>query len=134
MYRCVSFIALETNTSPEDEDKLVEEIKKRQIFLRVPAENEQDGRLITVLLNDEDVSWKIRSEEVGALASITAQHPMVREELVKQQQQISSSQNVVMEGRDITHTVLPNAQLKIFLDADPAVRAQRRFAELQSRG
>ncbi|MEO8581840.1 MAG: (d)CMP kinase [Patescibacteria group bacterium] len=134
MYRCVSYIAIMTHTPPENEGLLIHELKNHQILLKKPTDNEKDGRLITVLLNDEDVTWKIRTEQVSDLSSVTAQHLGIREELVRLQQHISASQDVVMEGRDITHAVLPNAQIKIFLDADPLVRAERRRLELQSRG
>jgi len=134
MYRCVGYLSHILDISPDNELTLVEEIKKRKISLRVPNSNERDGRLITVLLNDEDVSWRIREEHIGGLASMVAQHEGVREELIRQQQHIASVQDVVMEGRDITHRVLPNAHMKIFLDALPEERARRRFLELQNRG
>lgn len=82
----------------------------------------------------KDVSWQIRTEEVGNGASIVAQMKSVREVLVFKQQEIAASQNVVMEGRDITYRVLPNADLKIYLTGNEFVRAKRRHVQLQSRG
>jgi len=134
MYRCVAYLALKQNISPSDEEALVEQLRRSNIVLRTPHDTEIDGRLITVLLNGDDVSWTIRSEEIGTLSAITSQHLKVRKELVAQQQQIASKEPVVMEGRDISHKVLPKAKLKIFMDADPMIRAQRRYRELLSRG
>lgn len=134
MYRCAAFLAVSHGILLSDEAAIVAELRKHKIDLRIPSENERDGRLITVLLDGEDVSWKIRTEEISSKTPLVSQHPKVREELVRQQQAIAATQNVVMEGRDITHTVLPNAQLKIFLTADPQERAGRRHQELLSRG
>jgi cytidylate kinase len=134
MYRCVAFLALTNHIAPTEEDALLAELRKHDLTLRTPTPQEKDGRLVTVLLDGEDVSWKIRTEKVSNLTSVIAQLPKIRAELVKLQQQLAAGQNVVMEGRDITHTVLPNAQLKIYLDADPIVRAQRRHKELLARG
>ena len=89
---------------------------------------------LTVLLDGEDVSEAIRTPEIDRAVSIVAAQPEVRSVLVSKQQEIAAIQNVVMEGRDITYKVLPHAQLKIFLTADPRVRAQRRFAEYQIKG
>lgn len=134
MYRAAALLANTLNISPDDPASLVPELRTRTISLRAPNAGEQDGRLITVYLDDKDVSWAIRTKEISVLTPYIAGHDAVREELIPQQQRIAAAQNVVMEGRDITHKVLPNAQMKIFLDADPRVRAHRRFLELQSRG
>ncbi len=134
MYRVTALIAIQKNIPFEDEDALVTAIQDSRIEMRNPAEKEKDGRLTTVLLNDEDVSWKIRTEKVGQGSSKVAVLKKVRQELVKKQQQIAAAQDVVMEGRDITFRVLPNAQLKIFLTASDETRAKRRLVELQSKG
>lgn len=134
MYRCVAYLALSLGISPNNEKALVKELRKHTIHLEIPEGANKDGRLITVLLDGEDVSWKIRTEAVSALSSIVAQHPKIRKELVRQQQKLAEARNVVMEGRDITHTVLPNAQIKIYLDADPKARAQRKFNQLRIQG
>lgn len=109
-------------------------VENSHIGMRIPAEGEKDGRLITVLLNDEDVSWPIRSESVSAKVYIVAKIPEIRQVLVQKQQQIAASANVVMEGRDITYRVLPNAQLKIYLDATQEERIRRRIEQLDHRG
>ena len=86
-----------------------------------------------VILNGENVTGRVRTERAGMLASAVSVHPGVRKKLVLQQE-LGSRQNVVMDGRDIGTAVLPGAQLKIFLTASVAVRARRRFLELQEKG
>lgn len=134
MYRMVAYLAMQHDVSMDDEQALVSLIEKSKMEMRNPLEEEKDGRLTTVILNDEDVSWKIRTEQVGVGSSKVAQYPLVRKALVKKQQQIARAQSVVMEGRDITFRVLPEAELKVFLTASDIVRAKRRFLELQIRG
>lgn len=134
MYRVTGFLALKNNVSLDDSQGLVNLVQKSKIEMRNPTSEEKDGRLTTVLLNDEDVSWKIRTEEVGNAASKVAQIKEVREVLVEKQQQIAQVQDVVMEGRDITYRVLPQAQLKVYLTGKDFVRANRRHLQLQSRG
>lgn len=134
MYRVTAFLALKNNIAYEDVEGLVEMLKHNSIKMHNPTKEESDGRLTTVLVDDEDVSWKIRTEAVGIGASKVAQLKAVREILVEKQQQIAASQNVVMEGRDITYRVLPDAQLKIYLTGKDFVRANRRHLQLQSRG
>lgn len=134
MYRVACLLALRAGISLEDEEKVVSEVKKHKISMHSPTEQEQDGRLSTVLLDNEDVSWKIRTVEVSNGVPIVAAHKGLREELVRQQQEIAKTQSVVMEGRDITFRVLPNAQLKIFLTASDLERARRRYSELLEKG
>jgi CMP/dCMP kinase len=134
MYRAVAFAAKQNGVSFKDEDTLVELIQRIQIELRQPAETEKDGRLTTVLLDGEDISWAIRTEEMSSGSSQVAALAGVRQALVKLQQEIAMKQDVVMEGRDITYRVLPNAQLKVFLTASVEQRAQRRLVDLQHRG
>lgn len=102
--------------------------------MRNPNEEEKDGRLTTVFLEDEDVSWKIRTEEVSSGSSQVAVLPKVREILVEKQREIAQGQNVIMEGRDITYRVLPDADLKIYLTGSDVVRAKRRMLQLQAKG
>jgi CMP/dCMP kinase len=134
MYRMTAYLGLHNNLDLEDEDALAELIKKADMHMRNPSEEEKDGRLTTVLLDGKDVSWKIRTEEVGSGASKVAQLPKIRAVLVEKQKQIAEGQDVVMEGRDITYRVLPNAQLKIFLTASDIIRAKRRHQQLLTRG
>lgn len=134
MYRVTALLGIQQGISFDDESGLAKLIRSSDMQLRNPTPEEKDGRLITVLLNGEDVSWQIRTPEVGQGSSKVAIHPEVRKELVIKQQQIAAGQDVVMEGRDITFRVLPDAQLKIFLTASDVVRAQRRFQQQQTKG
>ncbi len=134
MYRVACLLALRSGIPLDDEKTVVEEVKKHKIYMHTPKKGEQDGRLTTVLLDDEDVSWKIRTIEVSNGVPIVAAHKALRFELVRQQQEIAKAQSVVMEGRDITFRVLPEAQLKIFLTATDQERAKRRHDELLEKG
>jgi CMP/dCMP kinase len=134
MYRTVALLALRNGVSLEDEAALVDLVQQARVELKQPEGDERDGRLTTVLLNGEDVSWKIRTEEVSTGTSVVAKMAKVRQELVRKQQAIAQTQNVVMEGRDITFRVLPEADLKIYLTASAEERAARRHKELLMRG
>lgn len=134
MYRTAALIGLRHNIDLANEEKLLEFVKDADITLLNPTPEQTDGRLITVLLNGEDVSWAIRTEKVSQGASQAAILPKIRHELVKKQQKIAERQDVIMEGRDITHKVLPKADLKIFLTANQIIRAKRRHFELLSKG
>ena len=87
-----------------------------------------------VLLDGEDVTNKLYSDEVSSGASQISVHKIIREKMVEIQRQVASSQSVLMDGRDIGSVVLPNADYKFYLDADVEVRAKRRFDELVSKG
>lgn len=87
-----------------------------------------------VLLNGENVSSYIRTEEVGQMASMTSAQPAVRAALLQLQRDMAESANILMDGRDIGTQVLPNADLKIYLTASADVRAKRRYDELQAKG
>ncbi len=134
MYRMAALLGLRNKIDLEDEQALAPLVKKAEMSMRNPTDEEMDGRLTTVLLNGEDVSWAIRTEEVSQGASKVAVHPKIRQLLVAKQQKIAETQNVIMEGRDITYKVLPDADLKIFLTANEVVRAKRRHFELLSKG
>lgn len=134
MYRATALLALRNNVDPNDEEAVAALLPQHEIRLSTPEGDQEDGRKITVFLDGEDVSWAIRTEEVSQGASQVALHAKVRQELVKQQQAIAAHTNVVMEGRDITFRVLPNAQLKIFLTAATDTRAEWRHTELLERG
>ncbi len=134
MYRMTAFLALKHDVPFDDEPGLERLILNSDMDMHNPTDQEKDGRLTTVMLDGEDVSWKIRTEEVSDGSSRVAQYPRVRQALVAKQQQIAQGKDVVMEGRDITYRVLPEADLKIFLTASDQVRAGRRHTQLQSRG
>jgi cytidylate kinase len=93
-----------------------------------------DGRTSDILVEDQDVTWEIRCSEVEANVSAVSAYPGVRKALTALQRQIGQRGKVVMVGRDIGTVVLPEADLKIFLDASVEERARRRFEELRQRG
>lgn len=87
-----------------------------------------------ITLNGEEVSEEIRQMPVSENVSEVSANKQVRHEMVKQQQRMGKSKNIVMDGRDIGTTVFEDAQVKLFMTADPKIRAERRFKELQSKG
>lgn len=134
MYRMTALLGLNAKVKLNDEDGLAKLAQTAKMEMRTPTEDEKDGRLSTILLNGEDVSWKIRTEKVSLGASSVAKLAKVRQLLVKKQQEIAENQDVIMEGRDITYRVLPNADLKIFLTGSDVVRAKRRLTQLLTKG
>lgn len=134
MYRVSTLIAHRHGIALADETQLVAVVDQSRIEMHDPVGDEKDGRLTTVILNGEDVSWEIRTERISRDTPSVAQHPALRHALVVKQQEIAATQDVVMEGRDITYRVLPEAQLKIYLTASDMVRAERRQRQLQAQG
>lgn len=134
MYRMTALLGLNAKVKLNDEEGLAKLAQTAKMEMRTPTEDEKDGRLSTILLNGEDVSWKIRTEKVSLGASSVAKLAKVRQLLVKKQQEIAENQDVIMEGRDITYRVLPNADLKIFLTGSDVVRAKRRLTQLLTKG
>jgi CMP/dCMP kinase len=132
MYRVVTFEALRRGTTLKDESQLEDLVEQIHIDIR-PA-SKDDGRSFDVLLDDEDVTWEIRTQGVDANVSLVATYKGVRQKLTEQQRRIATRGRIVMVGRDIGTIVLPNADLKIYLDASVEVRAERRFRELIERG
>lgn len=136
MYRVAAFIAKKAGLSytQRDEAKILPLLNKAKIKMRHPLPEERDGRLVTVLLDGEDVSWRIRTEGFGWGSSAVAQLAGVRKILVKKQQAIAQGKSVIMEGRDITYRVLPEADLKIYLTCSDFMRAKRRRQQLLAKG
>ncbi len=122
MYRAVALWAVRQNIDPSDMHRMEQLARAAGITL------EGDGA--RVLLDGEDVTEAIRAPEVSKAASLAATIPAVRRALVEKQRAIGALNNVVMEGRDIGSVVFPNADLKIFLDADAQERARRRALEV----
>lgn len=123
MYRCVALKSIEQNIPISDEEKIIEIANSCKIeFL-----GEQ------VFLDNKDVTKEIRSKEVTDIVSPLSSIVEVRHILVKQQQEMAKGINVIMEGRDITTVVLPNASVKIYLDATESVRAKRRYDEVKDK-
>ncbi len=129
MYRAAALFALEHDMDPVyDIDGLVSILDEMSIKISY------DRRGQRVFLNGEDVSDRIRTNDVTKAASAVAKIPEVRARLVKLQRDMAERGNVIMDGRDICSTVLPNAQVKIFLTASVASRAKRRYKELMEKG
>ena len=130
MYRAVGLAVLESGTSLEDSGKIIEIAANSEVKLIGEPENLQ------VLLNGEDVSQKIRTNEVGQAASIVSTVSEVRKFLVEHQRKLGeiSPNGAVLDGRDIGTVVFPNADVKFFLTAKPEARARRRFEEDLARG
>lgn len=128
MYRALALNAIEKDVSLDDETALV----KLAEDLRIRLEPTIGGN--RTLLNGQDVSARIRERDVTEAASRLSIHPKVREWMVAHQRAMGVGGGVVMEGRDIGTKVFPDADLKIFLDADPIVREQRRMQQQKIRG
>jgi cytidylate kinase len=126
MYRALALWALRLGVSTSDMHRLEQLANEADIRLEP-----ESGR---VLLNGEDVTESIRDEQVSSAASRVAAIPGVRRAMVNLQRTYAQDNSVVMEGRDIGSVVFPDAQVKIFLDADPEERARRRAQELENKG
>jgi cytidylate kinase len=132
MYRAVTWAALQRGIDIHDEARVTALAEEVQIDILPPSQN--DGRFYDVRMDHQDITWEIRNPQVEAAVSIVSAYPGVRRALTVQQRRIGLCGRVVMVGRDIGTVVLPEADLKIYLDASPEERARRRFAELQARG
>jgi len=132
MYRAVTWAALQRGLPPEDAEAMTRLAEQVRIDVRPPSRD--DGRAYDVLVDGEDVTWDIRTPEVDRWVSVVAAHPGVRRALTAQQRRIGQQGRVVMVGRDIGTVVLPEADLKIYLDASVEERARRRYEERRQRG
>ncbi|PYT54229.1 MAG: (d)CMP kinase [Acidobacteria bacterium] len=135
MYRALALKALGRGVPLDDESRLAALARETRIELRAPTpEQEAAGAKNCVFLDAKDVTKEIRTAEVARAASQLATIAKVREVLVAEQQRAGAGGGIVMEGRDIGTVVFPLAELKIFLDASPEVRAERRWKEHQEKG
>lgn len=132
MYRAVTWAALQRGIPIYDEIAITELAERVQIDIFPPSQN--DGRGYDVFLDGEDVTWDIRCPQVDASVSPVSAYPGVRQALTIQQRRIGLRGHVVMVGRDIGTVVLPEADLKIYLDASAEERARRRYMERITRG
>lgn len=128
MYRAMALYFLRLGLSPQDEARISEECEKVSIVITYQNKEQQ------VLLNGENVTAFLRTEEVGKMASATSVYPSVRLKLVELQRELAEKENVIMDGRDIGTYVLPNANVKIYLTASTQARAKRRYLELTEKG
>lgn len=132
MYRAVTWLALNQGIDIHDESavtRLAEDVP-----IEVTAPSLEDGRPCDVVVDGHDITWEIRKPEVDANVSLVSAYPGVRRALTLQQRRIGMRGRVVMVGRDIGTVVLPEADLKIYLDASPEERARRRYNEIMERG
>ncbi|PYX91622.1 MAG: (d)CMP kinase [Acidobacteria bacterium] len=128
MYRALALKAIEWDVSFDDEAALLDLAKKSRIKLEPSLGGNR------VLLDGKDVSARIRERDVSEAASRVSVNPKVREWMVDRLRELGTGGGVIMEGRDIGTKVFPDADLKIFLDADPVVREQRRLDQQKIRG
>lgn len=128
MYRAVTLYFLRNNINISDDNQVADALK--HIELNFHSRDYESH----ITLNGEEVSDEIRLMPVSENVSEVSAHKIVRHEMVKQQQRMGKSKNIVMDGRDIGTTVFPDAPLKFFMTADPKIRAERRFKELENKG
>jgi CMP/dCMP kinase len=135
MYRAVALKAIDRQVLLDDEVRLATLARESHIELSQPtAEQEAAGLKNRVFLDGEEVTYEVRTAEVAQAASRLATIASVREVLVAEQQRCGAGGGIVMEGRDIGTVVFPHAELKIFLEASPEVRAERRWKEHDEKG
>ncbi|HNT23532.1 MAG TPA: (d)CMP kinase [Anaerolineales bacterium] len=132
MYRAVTWAALQRGVAIGDEKAITELAESLEIDVYPPSQN--DGRAYDVLADGQDITWEIRRADVDANVSPVSAYAGVRKLLTAQQRRIGLRGKVVMVGRDIGTVVLPEADLKIYLDASVEERARRRYEELCQRG
>ena len=128
MYRAVALYLLRNEIDGTDAEAVADNCQSAEVSIRY-----ENGEQV-VILNGENVNQYIRTEEVGNMASVSSANPEVRAHLLKLQRNLAVENNVVMDGRDIGTTILPNAEVKIFLTASAKTRANRRYLELTEKG
>jgi cytidylate kinase len=132
MYRAVTYAAIARGIPIDDEDAITLLAEQCQIEVKPPSK--PDGRSYDVLLDGQDVTWEIRRADVDGNVSPVSAYIGVRRALSEKQRRIGMQGNVVMVGRDIGTVILPEADMKFYIDASVEVRARRRYAELKERG
>ena len=128
MYRTIALYLLRKQIDCDDYEALSRALENLDVAI-----DYQDG-VQQMLLNGENVSALIRTEEIGTMASVVSAKPQVREKLLALQRELARTHDVIMDGRDIGTMILPDAALKIYLTATPEARAQRRYLELTQKG
>ena len=128
MYRAMALYLLRKEVNKDDTEQIGNICQDAEISIEY-----QNGEQI-VLLNDENVNSYLRTEEVGNMASVSSAVPRVREKLLSLQRKLARDMSVVMDGRDMGTTILPDADVKIYLTASSLTRAKRRYLELQEKG
>ena len=128
MYRAMALYLLRKGVNREKPDEIGEACQNAEISIEY-----QNGEQI-VLLDGENVNAHLRTEEVSAMASVSSAVPRVREKLLDLQRKLARTMSVVMDGRDIGTTILPDADVKIYLTTSSLTRARRRYLEYQEKG
>lgn len=128
MYRAMAYYFLQRGINKDDEAAITAAVDGADVTIRYEDSAQQ------VLLNGENITGYLRTEQVGNMASATSIYPAVRTKLVALQQKLSKTTDVIMDGRDIGTCVLPDAQVKIYLTASVETRANRRYKELIEKG
>lgn len=128
MYRAMALYLLRKGVNREEPDEIGEACQNAEISIEY-----QNGEQI-VLLDGENVNAHLRTEEVSVMASVSSAVPRVREKLLDLQRKLARTMSVVMDGRDIGTTILPDADVKIYLTASSLTRARRRYLEYQEKG
>lgn len=128
MYRCITLKMIRENIKLDEEEKIKDLLERTKISFK-NIENKQH-----VYLDGEDVSDLIRKPNVNELVSPVSAIKIIRIKMVELQRKLGEEGNVIMEGRDITTVVFPNAEIKIYLDAKLEIRAERRYKELIAKG
>ena len=128
MYRGLAIHFLDKGIRAEDTDKIIEACEDAQVTIRY-----EDG-VQQVYLNGQNITSRLRDEEVGNMASKSSPVPEVRKKLLELQQGLAREQDVIMDGRDIGTCVLPEADVKVYLTASVETRAKRRYDELTEKG
>jgi len=132
MYRAITWLALDRRMNLSDESAITKLAEEAQIDVRPPSKD--DGRALDILCEGRDITWDTRAAEVDANVSIVSAYAGVRRALSAHQRRIGLRGRVVMVGRDIGTVVLPEAGLKVYLDASAEERAKRRYNEVTQRG
>jgi cytidylate kinase len=128
MYRAIAWKALQEGIPPDDAERLADLARRMRIEFR----DGLDGQRI--LVDGRDVTEELAAPEITAASSIVSAHPGVRDAMVAQQRRLAVGGGTVVEGRDTTTVVFPDAEVKVFLDASLDERARRKFREFRSRG
>jgi len=132
MYRAATLAALTRLGRVDQQEDVVTLAQSLNIDILPPSVS--DKRLADIILDGEDITWQVRMREVDANVSVVSAYKGVRDAMTSQQRRVGLKGRVVMVGRDIGTVVLPEAKLKIYLDASVEERARRRYAELVARG
>jgi len=134
LYRAAALVAIKHQIKSDKAAQAADIFRRVKVTERKPLVQETDGRKITVLMGGEDISWTIRTHEVDDLVAKFGEHKQIIQAVHEKERKLASSQDVVIEGREIGTLVLPDAQVKVYLTADIRTRAKRRFQEYESRG